>query len=301
MPHIEPINLSDIANSIAGEQTQQSQQAQPAPEFPPENKLNEAQQIMEQYKPTPGIQFGNSIDRATTEVTDLPSKFIPYPDNAKIYYRPYTYKDLDDFNDSNVDLLARLRFILEGIKTRGMLKENITLGDFLFIALYRRISSLGTTRFQIKIERPDFVTSVSFSFENIEFDDLQVPMLPVIAEVSGVECHFNPLTIGQFLELLSKEIMPGHKDYERACLAAQISNMDFSTAYNLVNNAVGQDLVILNEVDKLLYHSTLPLSVSYNYKGEIVHEKVALDDPMTLIFPYCGPDDLKRNPIRFGV
>ena len=299
MPHIEPIDLNDIANRVSGQQPVQQQQ-QPS-EFPPENRPNEAQQLMEQFKPTPGIQFGNSIDRATTEITDLPSKFIPYPDNVKIYYRPYTYKDLDDFNDSNVDLLARLRFILEGIKTRGMPKEDITLGDFLFIALYRRISSLGTTRFQIKIERPDFVTTVSFSFENIEFEDLQAPMLPVVAEVSGVECHFRPLTIGQFLELLAKEIMPGHKDYERACLAAQMCNADFSTAYNLVNNAVGQDLVILNEVDKLLYHSTLPLNVSYNYKGEIIHEKVALDDPMTLIFPYCGPDDLKRNPIRFGV
>lgn len=287
MPHIEPIDLNEIANSVT--------------DLPPENVKTEATQLMEQFTQVPGIQFGNRIDRSTTQVTDLPSKFIPYPEGVKIYYRPYTYKDLDDFNDSNVDLLARLRFILEGIKAHGMPKENITLGDFLFIALYRRISSLGTNRFQIKIERPDFVTSTSFSFENIEFEDLQAPMLPVIAEVSGVECHFRPLTIGQFLELLQREIMPGHKDYTRACLAAQMVNIDFDSAYNLVNNAVGQDLVILNEVDKLLYHSTLPLNVRYTYKGEVINERVQLDDPMTLIFPYCGPEDLKRNPIRFGV
>lgn len=263
---------------------------------------NEATQLMNSLTTkTPGIRFGNRIDRATTEVTDLPSKFLAYPANTKVYYRPYTYKDLDDFNDSTVDLLSRLRFILEGIKTTGMPREDLTLADFLFVALYRRISSLGTTRFQIKIQRPDFTTSIVFSFEDIAFDDLTVSALPVIADISGVECHFRPLTIGQFFELLDREILPGHKDYNRACLAAQISNIDFDSAFDLVNNAIGQDMVILNEVDKLLFHSTLPLAVQYSYRGEIVNEKVHLDDPMTLIFPYCGPEDIKRNPIRFGV
>lgn len=251
----------------------------------------------------PHLMFGSVIDRATTMVDALPSKFLSYPPGTKVYYRPYTYKDLDDFNDSSIDLLNRLRFILKGITCQGMEPEQLTLGDFLFIGLYRRISSLGTHHFQIKITRDGgaFKTSKSFSFEDIGFNEIEAPALPITATIGGVELQFMPLTIGRFLEILEKDILPGSKDYERASLAAQVININFEDAYEIISNAFGSDLVTLNQVDGYLSHSVQPLSVTYNYNGELVTEQVPLDDPLTLIYPFCRPEDVKRDTIRFGI
>ena len=272
---------------------------------PQEAQTPEPQTISkaEAIQKAPHLMFGSVIDRATTQVDALPSKFLPYPKGAKVYYRPYTYKDLDDFNDSSLDMAQRLMFILNGVKTVGMEPLDLTLGDFLFIALYRRISSLGTHTFQIKITRDNgaFKTSKAFSFDDIQFDEIKAPALPIVANIGGNELHFMPLTIGRFIEVLQKDILPGSKDYERAIMAAQVINIDYDSAYSIINNAFGQDLVVLNQVDQFLLHTVMPLDVSYVYNGEVVKERVPLDNPLTLIYPFCRPEDTTGNPIRFGL
>lgn len=246
-----------------------------------------------------GIQFGESgvLQGAYTQVTELPSGFKAYPQNAQILYRPYNYQELDDYNDSMVLLSEGYRFILGGIEVRNMRREDITLGDFLYIALLRKLSSLGTQQFTVSITHGAERYSKVYTFEDIEFSELLAPNLPVSAVIAGVKMVFKPLTIGQFISLCESKL----QDNERALMAAQCINLPFKDARQLIDGAMGDDLFTLHTVDQYLTHSIKPLEISYTHQGRACNSRVDIDDPLSIVAPFRGQEEPAGNTIRFGV
>ena len=236
------------------------------------------------------------IKSALIELTELPSKFLPYGGGSKIFYRPYTYRELDNYNDSTIGVAESLKFILEGVHTENMDKSNVTLGDFLYIGLLRKVSSLGTAEFQVTSSHNGKPISKVLTYEDIVFDDLEMEKLPVVLSLEQ-ELHFRPITIGQYLSLVDKEL----ETDERALLAIQCVNLKFEEAYSIINEALGKEIVYLKEIDKLLYHSVLPISVNFTLNGKEVHKNIEIDDPHVLVFPFSRSEELERTPIRFGV
>lgn len=240
--------------------------------------------------------MNSRLKNALVEVTELPSKFMPYPSNTKIFYRPYTYGEADSFSDSKVSNSKALEFVLDGVNTDGIDKYNLTLGDFLYIALLRKISSFGTLEFQVAVTYKRELFKKVVTHEDIVFDDIKAEKLPVVFTMGGRDLHFYPLTIKQYIELLDKDL-----DNERAIIAMQCDNLPFDDAYNIINDAIGRDITYLKEVDGLLSHSVAPLDVVFNIEDKEVHKSVAIDDPNTLVLPFLGHEESSRSPIRFGV
>ena len=83
------------------------------------------------------------------EVTQLPSGFIAYPEGVKISYRPYVFGEIKKFNQSNMSKLNAYELAMQGVVVEGMPKDDITFADMLYIALLRKISSLGDTSFSV--------------------------------------------------------------------------------------------------------------------------------------------------------
>jgi len=235
------------------------------------------------------------MNNTLIEVKELPSKFLPYG-NGKIFYRPYTYGEVDAFSDSNINASKAMDFVLEGIETDGFEKYDLTLGDFLFIALLRKISSFGTLEFQVTSSYRGHPINKVLNHEDIEFDDLEIEALPVVLTLSNVEMHFMPLTVRGYQSLYQREI-----DNERAALAMQCINMKFDEAYEIINNTTGRDISYLKEVDAMLHHSISPVDVVFTVDGQEVHKSIEIDDPNALVLPFLGSEESTGSPIRFGL
>lgn len=229
------------------------------------------------------------------EVDDVPSRKLPYGKNAVISYRPYTFRELDIFNDSTLSADERIKFILAGMFIDGGEASELTLPDFLYLGLLRKISSLGTAKFTVTL--PDSAASRVLDFSDINFDYLEVPELPVSVTLSdGGELDFMPLTVGRYLENKGRD-----RDNERSRIAMQCVNLDREKAQRMVDDATGRDLLLFTEVDKLLFHGVLPVTLKFKDKGNERSASVEIDDPRSLVWPFRGDEDSVKNSIRFGV
>ena len=275
----------------------------------------------EEVPPETTEQVEETVDDSPPEgtnyldVTEVPSGFLAYPENAHIYYRGFKNREIVEFNESRLTASDSMEFIMRGIYTKGMPKRDITLGDFLYVAFLRRISSLGDSTFEVTImprELKGETVTAEFSFENdIKFDELEVPKLPLVVSIDGNIMHFSPLTVGRYLDLFDKRTTtdPADKNWTPSKFefqAAQCTNLEFEDALKIIEDAVGRDISVLDEVDDLLDHSVMPVEVKYTVgEGENKEEKseaVDVDNPISFVLPFRKESrESIRDSIQFGV
>jgi len=233
------------------------------------------------------------------KVDELPSRFLPYPDGTVIRYYPYTFGEIKKLSQMQGNPAEVFRVILGGIETEGVESSDITLSDFLFIALLRKLSSLGSSTFTLTLPCGNCFESVtkSFTTDQLEFSDLEVPALPVTLTLGAAdtELQFKPLTIGGFLKLSNANAL----DDELALLAAEVVNLDYDAARSVIENSTGEDLELLSQVDEYLFHDVKPLDVECPTCKHVTHQ--TLKGREDLIRPFRPNDDAVRNRIRFGV
>lgn len=254
-----------------------------------------------------GIPQDTSSPRYPAEVvvTDLPSNFLPYPEGIEITYTPYEYGEVESLNEAHMTTEDAFRFILKGIKTKGIKNEDLTLPDFLFIALLRKLSTLGDSKFVAK----NFLcvsckTSLELVFsikEHLKFDYMEAPKLPVKADQLGElkDVKFTPLTIGDYLELArTKKLNKGQKKDTVAMMAKQARNVDYDTAYKVIYSLVGKDHARIRQIDGLLYHSLQAVESKCNKCG--APTSLMLDGWEAVIIPFRGEGDPEESGISFG-
>lgn len=283
------------------------------------------------------------IDVPHIEITgeDLPSRFLPYPKGTRIFYRPYTYGEIDTAVSSKAAYDKGLRHVLQGIIVEGMDKNDLTLNDFLYLALLRKISSLGTTDFVVQVTPVDLGTPITkrMKTQDIEFQNLEVPKLPVRVKLGGKELHFRPLTIGKYMDLVRgvfmevaepsteeaetpeeeeemlraggevAEVSRGDMPNERQMMAASCCNLEFNDAYRTISNAIAGEMTRLHKVDKILFHGVKPLDIDYAVTSEkdgkkirnVRRARVLLDNPYTLVWPFRESGESDGDSIQFGL
>lgn len=227
----------------------------------------------------------------------LPSQFKVYPKGTVIKYRPYAFGEIKKFNQSGKSMLDVFQTAMEGVTVEGMKLEDITYSDALYVSLLRKISSLGDTRFKVTYICSSCGKPVTDSVEStkIGFDELNVPKLPVIAELSTGSLAFSPMTYGSFIKLAKDK----NTNDEVAILAMMCVNKSFDEAYNLIYNASAGEGMVLEHVDKLLYHGLQRIKFKCGNCGQ--EDKVALDGRDALIGPFCELDQYVKSRVRFGV
>lgn len=244
-----------------------------------------------------GKLAASKVNHSTIQVNSLPSHFKPYPAGVSIFYRAYTYKELDDYNDSKLSLAESLRFILQGIETHGMDVGKLTLADFTYLALLRKLSSLGSDTFSVTITRHGLEFTAIYDFEEIDFEPLKTPSLPIVATIGGTVMHFMPLDMEHYLRLVDRNL----ENVERALLAAQCTNLEYKVAKEIIDNATGRDLLILKRIDDFLFHGIKPLVLKYTYKGKERRETIDVTDVNTIVAPFRRSEELEGSAIQFGL
>ncbi|QJT71150.1 hypothetical protein GR11A_00113 [Vibrio phage vB_VcorM_GR11A] len=275
--------------------------------------------VVEQQPPTIEMKEWINIDPA-----NLPSRGLAYPAGTTIRYRPYDFDEIEHVSE-NKDMPPEEHYelILRGIKCSPMPSTALTLGDFLFIMLNRKITSLGTSEFVLHFlhggERYKHVMSVF----NIEYEDIAAPELPIVVEHNGVDVEFMPLTIGQFIEY-SKNPQPELYPKETtALLALQVQNMGLDESYPMIANSTGMAAMRFKQADRYLFHNVKPFDVpltrevpnpdwnddldieqkkfiSPTIQKEEGRVKIDVSDESTLIMPFRGDIETEGHGIRFG-
>lgn len=228
-------------------------------------------------------------------VTDLPSKFLPYPTGV-VEYVPYTFGELVRLAQSNLDPVGITKFILEGIKT-SFNKEDLSYFDFMYVALLRRISSAESNQFSFMGTCGDCGDKRKYisGLADLEFNDLTVPDLPIIIEVGGFPLHFMPLTVGKYMELSES----GKLDDRVEVYASTVVNKPKDQVRMILESAPGTIVEDIEEVDRLLMFGVKTLPIKCGACGESI--VVDIEDPEVLVRPFRPDENPPRNRILFGV
>jgi len=249
------------------------------------------------------------------KVNDLPSRYSPYPSGTEISYHPYTFGELKKFSQSKLSIKQRYEFILEGILVTGIKKEQITFHDFLFLAMLRKLSSVGVGSITVKYRcnKCGFENSNQVQFDTLEFEDMKVPEFPAYMEINGKEMEFTPITVGDYFTLFKE----GKDKDQVAVPAIQCRNLGFSEAYDLIYKANPEDSEMLNELDKMFYHGLKSLKFPCQNKEAVEMEmlegveiektvhcdytnQIELEDTGLIVQPFRGNGESPKDRIRFG-
>jgi len=227
------------------------------------------------------------------KLDSLPSKGITYPANSQIKYKPYTFGEVKKISQSKLSTKDIFNFILEGIQC-SFDKLDLTVGDFLYLGLLRKISSFGDAKFQIT--SPCICGNKNFiivDISKLEFEDLNVPSLPVYVTFNDKEYAFTPLTLKDYY----KAIDNGYETDSVALLSYSARNIEFNEMYNVFMNLTAKDFQLVSHLDKLLYHGVKPI-VSHCSCGR--DNEVELDGGQALLLPFRTDTESFAGRIRFG-
>jgi hypothetical protein len=256
----------------------------------------------------------------TIEVKTLPSKWLPYPNGVKISYRPYVFGEIKKYNQSNMSLRDKYTFMLSGVIADGMDVWDLTVPDFLFIQLLRKISTFGDTECSISYKCPgcNRLSEHQFKSSDIIFDDLfdgvdinGVPKCPVTVKVSHGDMQFSPLNCRGYLD--AQDFLQSNPDYDDGIymLATMCTSHSVGEAYKKIYDGTYEDSFKFEYLDELLYHGMAQKSFTCRNKinsigtdgAEVVCNTttpVEVDSGEAFIAPFHGDAESIKNGIRFG-
>jgi hypothetical protein len=244
-------------------------------------------------------EVNNTLPQLTIKVKKLPSKSIPYPDNARIQYRPYTFGELRLIATSRMDEKSSMEFVLKGIQT-NFPKEDLTMSDLIYLGLMRKLSTFNDIQFRVNYTcaKCKKKTYGKFTKDDMEFSDIQADSLPAMADLSdGNKYEFMPLTVGGYFALFDNNL---HHD-PTAMSATLCSNVEFKKFFEYLNNSVDyEDTEIMDEVEKVLDHGLKPIESTCKWKGCDKKMHLALERRQGLIMPFRKGKKSKSTRVYFG-
>lgn len=199
------------------------------------------------------------VDKSTTpehmpmiEVLQLPSKFLPYPDGTKVFYKPYTFGELEKISGSNLSFSEMSKIIMSGIETHGITKMDLDYQDYLYLAVLRKLSTFSKSNYHISFKCPHCQQQVDCSPElsSIEWSEMEgVPELPLLVNIAGMDLDMSSLTV-EDVSLLENQ---GLVKSDIAVIAGMIKNVEFKSAMEIVENLDdGEDIAVLTMAKELL-------------------------------------------------
>lgn len=240
-----------------------------------------------------------TIPEVNLDLSALPSQGKAYPKGSWIKYRAYSFGEVKKVNQEKLSEKDSFEFMLSGVVC-SFDKLDITVADALYIGLLRKISTLGATKMVVPFscrkpdcgshERPILDTS------KLEFDDLAAEDLPVRAEFSFGEYHFQPLTVKRYYYLFDNG--KKHTD-ELYCAAVQVDNREMEEAYKALYAMNADDGSVMNAVDEVLYHGLKAVRFECS-KCKTPHE-VELDGGQALLIPFREQQQSPKARIHFGL
>lgn len=184
-------------------------------------------------------------------VNNIPSNYAFYP-SERIFIKSYSWGQTISYPNNKLDTIALWNLILDGIYTEGFDKEDLTLQDFLFLSTFRRLKTVGNSKFttssicknivEIKDDKGliqykecgymnNFVLSDNsncITYESLEFKKGEVLEIKVKNEWET----FTPLTIKDSKFLLMNNLL----DDKIAKTAKQCRTKPFEDIYDILKS-----------------------------------------------------------------
>jgi hypothetical protein len=233
---------------------------------------------------------------AKFEIEDLPSEFKPYKTNTRIFARSYSYREVKLLSDSRLPLDKQYEIISKGIEVEGIQVLDLTLFDFIYINVLRKLASLGVQSYRIPYICPKCGEDnfYEFGLDDIGFDVLEVPELPVVVDFYTIgKLSFMPITVGNFINLIRENKLyvtdangelildvEGKKIKDSiAIMASQCIDLDYEKAYSVFSELTSiEDQKLLEDVDTIIDHGIKALT----FNCETIEENEPKEHPSTL-------------------
>lgn len=239
-------------------------------------------------------------------VEEIPSHFITYPENAEIYVTPYSGDDIDELSNSTLTLKYILTKCMEGVYT-NFDKNQITFYDALYLSYLRRIYSIDPkdNKIQIVSQCPycsKYSTHIIDIQEQIEFEDVKVPALPINIEFSFGKLQFTFLTYGHYMKLQTDK---RSEELAYQCITPCEVNTEAGETVQgelqkLFAKLIGEDKQLLTKVQELTYHGIKPINTLCQNKDCGKTYETILDEMGSLIIPFRPSDKSDRTKVSFG-
>lgn len=240
----------------------------------------------------------NNLPFHTLEDEDeLPSRFLSYPKNSQIKYRPYTFGETKRISQSKLSYKDTVELILSGVES-SFPKKDITLCDFLYLSLLRNLSTLGNGRMTLKFSCSEgHKNETVMETVKVEYIDVgeEVTQLPAKAKIGEEIMEFSLLTIGDYLWLTEE----GKEQDALALLTKQCKNFSFEEAYQLIYNCSAEEGEIIDYLDKILYHGIKPIKQECKTCKKTISLRLT-DGKAAVLLPFRKSGSAVRDRIQFG-
>ena len=166
------------------------------------------------------------------KVDNVPSRMIPYPDGSSINWRAFTFGEVKKINSSRLDFPTLIKEVfIKGIEADGFDVWDLTIYDFIFINLMRRMATVGDGTLEVTTNcaKCGVKTVTKLTQDHMEFEDLKIEKsdYPFKVALSGDRIYeVGALTVRNLLKVIEKNL--GEED-EITILAHCILNNSKST------------------------------------------------------------------------
>lgn len=239
-------------------------------------------------------------------IEQLPSMGLSYPDGWEVYITPYSGDDIDELSNSNLSLKYILTKCLEGVYC-NFDKNLLTFYDCLYLSWNRRILSINAddNKIQIASQCPHcgkYSTRIVDLNTEIEFEDLQIPTLPINVDFSFGRLSFTFLTYKDFMNLQT-ELRSEELAYQctTACdIDTEKGEVREQELQKLFGSLTGEDAQLLRQVRQLTYHGIKPITTLCQNKDCGETFEAILDEMSSLILPFRRSQQDLRAKVSFG-
>ena len=212
-------------------------------------------------------------DVPVTYMDKLPSGFKGYPKGTKIGYKPITMEELEilsiedesyndeEENESKANLAVA--YLLKSIVCNTLKPEDLYYWDLMYIGIKRKMLAFGGTTGTTfgRCSKCGSTLVRQFTYNELEFKELNVPALPMKLQINGREVHFGQITMKDFLQIDPTQGQIG-------VYARMIKNMEFDEAYKFVKSLYGVDIKKVKFVDNQLNYGLKPLETICEHEHE---------------------------------
>jgi hypothetical protein len=183
----------------------------------------------------------------------------------------------------------------------------LTFYDCLYLSWYRRILSFDTKDNKIQIAAPcphcgKYSTRVVDLKDEIEFEDLQIPALPINVDFSFGRLSFSFLTYKDFMnlqtELRSEEL--AYQCVTECDIDTEHGEVREQELQKLFGSLTGEDAQLLRQVRQLTYHGIKPLTTLCQNKDCGETFEAILDEMSSLVLPFHSSKQDLRSKVSFG-
>ena len=235
-------------------------------------------------------------ERVWFDITEVPSGGIAYPENWKISITPYSFGDVLNLTRAMETGVNALDKILSGVKC-NFDKDLFLPADIIYLGIYRKLVSTKHSKIEFKVECPVCMKENKkvVDLEELKFKEIEIPKLPVRAELSAGTLEFMPINLKQY-----KMVMKRFNGESSWLLAHSVQNMDAAQAREIILSAIDIDKEILDEVAVLLDFGLEP--IKFECQDEFCDNEISvqLENPETVVFPFREDGKSAKDRIKFG-